>query len=181
MSGCFVAVVGPSGAGKDSLIAAARTRLAADERMVFARRVITRAEGGNEDHDSLDPDAFAAAEAAGAFALSWCAHGLSYGIPATIRADVAAGRIVVANLSRAAVDDGRRLFGRVRIIAVTAPPAVLAHRLAGRGRESEADILARLAMADREVDGADVLRIVNDGPLDLAVSRFVDELTRLAQ
>ena len=100
MSGVFVPVVGPSGAGKDTLIAAARSRFAGDDRIVFVRRTVTRPEGGNEDHDTLDPAAFADRRRAGAYVLSWGAHGLYYGIPATALADVRAGRVVVANLSR---------------------------------------------------------------------------------
>ncbi len=136
MTGCFVAVVGPSGAGKDTLIAAARDRFADDPRFVFVRRVVTRRDGGNEDHDFVEPALFPAAVKAGAFALSWGAHGLFYGIPETVRRDVAAGRVVVANLSRGAVETARGLFPRVAVAVVTAPEAVLAARLAGRARRA---------------------------------------------
>ncbi|WP_165644432.1 phosphonate metabolism protein/1,5-bisphosphokinase (PRPP-forming) PhnN, partial [Oharaeibacter diazotrophicus] len=125
MTGRFVAVVGPSGAGKDTLIAAARSRLAGDDRVVFVRRVVSRADGGNEDHDTLDAACFPAAIAAGAFALHWGAHGLFYGIPARAVADVAAGRIVVANLSRGALDRARAVFPALTVVAVTCPTAVL--------------------------------------------------------
>ena len=85
--GAFVAVVGPSGAGKDTLIGYAKARLAEKGRgrFHFVRRVITRAaDGSTEDHDTLSPMAFERAEADGAFALSWEAHGLCYGLPAEI-------------------------------------------------------------------------------------------------
>lgn len=173
MSGCLVAVVGPSGAGKDTLIAAARDRLADDPRIVFVRRVVTRADGGNEDHDTLDAALFPAAVKAGAFALSWGAHGLYYGIPETVRRDVAAGRVAVANLSRGALDEARRLFPRVRVASVVAPPAVLAARLAGRGRENGAAIEGRLAAAMPRVEGPDVVEIENGGSLAPAVDALV--------
>ena len=50
--GILFFVVGPSGAGKDSLIEGARS---IGEPFVFARRVITRPAGSaGEDHDELD-------------------------------------------------------------------------------------------------------------------------------
>src|SRR5690606_17796598 len=86
MTGTFVAVVGPSGAGKDSVINFARDKLG--DEVVVVRRVVTRtADGGSEDHDSLSAEAFAAAERGGQFALSWEAHGLNYGLPITLEED----------------------------------------------------------------------------------------------
>ena len=79
MAGRLVLVVGPSGAGKDTLIAAGRAALGEDPRFVFPRRVVTRpAVAALEDHESVSPEAFAAARQAGAFALDWEAHGLCY-------------------------------------------------------------------------------------------------------
>lgn len=99
--GALVLVVGPSGAGKDTLMGAAKAALADDPNFVFARRVITRdAMAELEDHDSIDPAGFEAAKAAGAFALSWEAHGLCYGVPIEIDDDIAAGRTLVMNGSR---------------------------------------------------------------------------------
>ena len=99
----LIAVVGPSGAGKDTLMGGARAALAQDTRFRFVRRAITRpAEAGGEDHEALNASAFAARQEAGGFALFWEAHGLSYGIPSDIEADLAARRVVIANLSRAA-------------------------------------------------------------------------------
>ena len=58
--GLFVAIVGPSGAGKDSLIARGRRRAGADDVVAIVRRVVTRAADAHEDHDTLDDAAFAA-------------------------------------------------------------------------------------------------------------------------
>src|SRR3712207_2085991 len=97
----LVAVVGPSGAGKDTLIAGARARLGPDPRFRFVRRGITRpASAGGEDHEPLDRGTFLRRRDAGGFALWWEAHGLLYGVPRDIEADLAASRCVVANLSR---------------------------------------------------------------------------------
>jgi ABC-type phosphate/phosphonate transport system ATPase subunit len=60
----LVAVVGPSGAGKDTLMEAARLRLEGRPGFRFARRVITRpADAGGEEHEALDRAAFLARQA----------------------------------------------------------------------------------------------------------------------
>ena len=178
MSGSFFAVVGPSGAGKDSLIDFARGRLATDPRFAFPARCITRpATAGGEDHIEIAPDAFAALRAEGGFVLDWEAHGLCYGIPAHIADEVEAGTSVIVNLSRGVVDDARRKFHRARVVHVTAPPEVIAGRLAARGRESKADIEARLRRASSAgPSGDDVFRLDNAGSLEDAGTSLVDFL-----
>jgi len=145
--GPLILVVGPSGAGKDTLIALARTHLPEDGRLLFARRVVTRPAGGNEAHGTLDEAAFAVLEAAGRFPLHWRAHGLCYALGPDVAAHLARGGTVVANGSRAALPEARRRFARVRVVLVTAPAELRAQRLAGRGRESLEDIRERLERA----------------------------------
>lgn len=171
MRGTLFLVVGPSGAGKDTLIAAARAKL--DARFAFPRRVITRGADPSEDHEAVDAQSFEARERAGAFALSWRAHGLAYGIPASIAAELERGNDVVANVSRAVVADARRRFPNVRVILVTAPSDVLRARLAARGREAGEAIDARV---ERSVDVAADAVVVNDGALENAVQAFVAAL-----
>jgi len=145
--GRLVLVVGPSGAGKDTLIDLTRAALRDDPSVVFPRRVVTRA-AADEPHDTLDPDAFDKAARAGAFALAWEAHGLRYGIPAGIDDHIRAGRTVVCNVSRAIVAAARERYADVRVVLVTAPADVLAARLAARARGSDGDLARRLARAD---------------------------------
>ena len=173
--GTLVLVVGPSGAGKDSLIAWCRMRLAAEPTVVFPRRVITRVpDGGSEDHDTASEAAFEAAVGRGDFALHWRAHGLGYGIPAGIAEDLAAGRHVVVNVSRAVLDEARRKFQPVRVVVVTAPAEVLAERLRRRGREETGDIAARLARAAAYApSGPDVVVVENAGSLDSAGAKML--------
>lgn len=182
-SGLLVVIVGPSGAGKDTLMDHARAAFAGDTRFVFARRVITRpAEAGGEDHLPATEEAFARAAKAGDFALSWSAHGLSYAIPASVDADLAAGRIVFANLSRKVIPEAEARFARLAVIEISAPAAILARRLAARGRESEADIAARLARdVPVEAARAPVHRISNDRELASVVEEFLTLLRALAR
>jgi phosphonate metabolism protein PhnN/1,5-bisphosphokinase (PRPP-forming) len=159
----LVVVVGASGAGKDTLMERARAELAGDPAFRFVRREITRPAGaGGEDHTEVSPAVFDARRAAGGYALSWEAHGLGYGIPADIAEDLAAGRVVVANISRARIAEAGERFPTM-VLEITAPAEVLAARLAARGRETAADIAARLAREVALPAGVAVVRVVNDG------------------
>jgi phosphonate metabolism protein PhnN/1,5-bisphosphokinase (PRPP-forming) len=175
----LVLVVGPSGAGKDTLIAAAKAALAGDARFVFPRRVVTRdAVAALEDHDTVTPEVFALHAANGAYALSWEAHGLRYGLPASLKQDLIAGRVVVVNASRAMIATALEAFPGTRVVLVEASPEVRAQRLAGRGRESAEEIAGRLRREVPNVpEGA--IRIDNSGALEDGIGRFLDALHRL--
>lgn len=168
--GTLILIVGPSGVGKDSLIAYCRTKLAGSDAVVFPRRAITRgADAGSEDHDSLTADDFRDGIAGGHFMLHWWAHGLGYGIPVSAAAELSTGTSVVVNVSRAVIDAARARFAPAIVVSVTAPVEILAERLRRRGRESGDLIPARLARAvEYEVSGADVVRLDNSGPVDVA-------------
>jgi ribose 1,5-bisphosphokinase len=176
--GALGLVVGPSGAGKDSLLAAARRDIGDDPRFVFPRRVITRAaQADAEDHDTMEPADFEAAEAEGAFVLSWRAHGLAYGIGREALDDVLGGRIVVINVSRGVIPRAERIASRTTVLNVTARPEVLAERIARRGRETAAEIEARLRReAPIAVTTARLIDIRNETTLDEAARAFVAAL-----
>lgn len=163
------AVVGPSGAGKDTLIAGA-LRARPDLRLV--RRVISRpTEAGGEDYEGVTEQEFANRKARGDFALDWQAHGLHYGIP---RAALQGPGDVIFNGSRAALVAARTAFPDLRVILVTAPEAVLAERLAARGREAAADIRARLARAAFGLpDGIKAVTVQNDGSPEVGIARLL--------
>lgn len=178
LPGRLVLVVGPSGAGKDTLIDSARTVLAQDPRFVFPRRVVTRPASEAEDNVVADDAGFRAVAERGGFALSWEAHGHLYGIPAGIVADLAAGHTVVVNVSRTVIGEARRRWPDVTVVEVTAPAEVLARRIAERARPSDGagpDRLARRfepgerASADATID--------NGGELDTAIAAFVATIT----
>ena len=176
MAGALVLVVGPSGAGKDTLINAARSELAADPRFAFPRRTVTRdAVAALEDHDSVTPEAFERMEREGAFALSWRAHGLGYGIPSAILQSIAAGRVVDVNGSRTMAETARRTIPQTRVLLVEATPAVRAARLGGRGRETAEDIARRL---EREVPDrlSGAVRVDNSGSLESGTAAFLRAL-----
>ena len=170
MTGRMIAVVGPSGVGKDSVMQAL---VAARPGLRSVRRVITRpADPGTEDFDPVDEVEFAHRIAAGAFVLEWRAHGLSYGVPATLRDDLAAGRDMLVNLSRGVLEQAARAFPGMVVLRLSASPEVLAARLQGRGREAAADIAVRLARGGAMMPAAvPVVDLCNDGPLADTVAR----------
>ncbi len=149
--GRLVLVVGPSGAGKDTLIDLARAACAGDAQVAFVRRVVTREASAFENNAQVTPEAFALARARGAFAVDWEAHGLSYALPGSIDDDIRAGRSVVANISRTVISTLRAAYANVVVVSITAPPEVLAQRLAARGRATDGPVGERL---HRRVDGA---------------------------
>jgi ribose 1,5-bisphosphokinase len=173
-TGAIVVVVGPSGAGKDSVIGFVAQHFADRADIDFVRRVITRpSDAGGEDHESISGEVFDSRMSAGDFAVAWQAHGLKYGIPKDALEKVQAGRILIANGSRAVLGQFRQTFPRVAIVNITASPQVLASRLVARGRESEQDILNRLKRQVPDIfDEPDVTTIDNSGPLEIAGSRF---------
>ncbi len=174
--GRLVLVVGPSGAGKDTLIALACEALRHDGSVVFARRVVTRAATAAEAHDSMDADAFDRAVRAGAFALTWDAHHLRYGIPIAVDADIRAGRTVVCNVSRTIVAAARARYADVLVVLVTAPPEVLAARLAARSRGSDGDIARRLARADAFAGVTADCVIANVGAPEAAAAALMETI-----
>lgn len=153
--GRLVLVVGPSGAGKDTLIGLAQAACADEDNVVFARRVVTREASEFENNEQVTLGAFRQAKAEGAFAIHWEAHGLCYALPRAIDDALRAGRNVVANISRTVIPLLRAAYEDVVVVSITAPPEVLAARLAARGRSSDGPIGDRLKRSV-ETSGADV-------------------------
>jgi len=179
--GQLVMVVGPSGAGKDTLIDYARSRSIADARISFVRRFVTRAPGIGEENVSMTEAAFAAALTANAFALAWRSHGLAYAVPASIRDDIAAGKVVVVNVSRTALAQAAGVAEHRTVVEITAPPEILMSRLRARQREGAEDIEARLArQVPVDPAGASHEKIDNGGDMARAGEQFLVLLRRLA-
>jgi ribose 1,5-bisphosphokinase len=169
----LVLVVGPSGAGKDTLLDAAKQALADNRRFRFVRRVVTRAaDAGGEAHEAVTEAEFAKRD----FVLQWQAHGLRYGIPADAITD---GIVTVANVSRSIICDAAQRL-RVRVIEVTASQDILAARLTSRGREDAAEIAARLTRKVAIPSDIRVQTVVNDGSMDDGLKRFLAALNRAA-
>jgi ribose 1,5-bisphosphokinase len=164
--GRLVLVVGPSGAGKDTLLGLAKAACAEDGNVIFARRVITRPSSASEDNEEVSAEAFREAAERGDYAMHWEAHGHCYALPRAVDDDLRAGATVLANVSRTVIAAARRTYANVVVIQITAPPNVLAERLAMRGRTSDGRIEHRLGRTVDETTTAPDFTIVNVGTAD---------------
>ncbi|MBR0966725.1 phosphonate metabolism protein/1,5-bisphosphokinase (PRPP-forming) PhnN [Bradyrhizobium diazoefficiens] len=164
--GRLVLVVGPSGAGKDTLLRLAQAACVEDHDIVFPRRIVTRESSADEDNIAVSPDQFRRSQEHGDFAVHWEAHGHCYALPLDINDDIRAGRAVVANVSRTVIGALRKAYANVVVVAITAPPEVLAQRLAARARHSDGNIAERLARSVDDAAAQADVTILNAGSAD---------------
>lgn len=169
--------MGPSGSGKDSLMSGL---LAAypDAGLVAARRYITRPEpAGGEAHVSVTPERFAELSENGAFCMQWQSHGLFYGVPAAIRDDLSAGRIVLVNGSRGYLPEAEQTFPFLEPLLVDVPQSLLEERLISRGREKGLDLSERLRRGQMFQEFPEgTLHVDNSGTLEAGVRNFARAL-----
>ena len=174
--GRLVLVVGPSGAGKDSMMAGAKALCARDGTIVFPRRIVTRPTTADEDHISVSDTGFDDARRGGAFALWWQAHGLKYALPISVDTDVRAGRTVVCNASRGIVAGARIRYAHVTCVLVTARTELLVSRLEGRSRDSDGVLDDRIGRNAIYADLSTDVVIDNSGALQEAVDALTSAL-----
>ena len=171
--GRLVLVVGPSGAGKDTLLRLAKAACTDDLNIVFPRRVITREASASEDNEEASAGTFREALTRGEFAMHWEAHGHCYALSRAIDDDIRAGRTVVANVSRTVVAAMRRTYADVVVVSITAPPNVLAERIALRARGSDGRIEQRLNRTVEDASAAPDVIIVNVSSAEYHARQFV--------
>jgi ribose 1,5-bisphosphokinase len=180
--GALVAVCGPSGAGKDSLLRRVQQMNFDADRVMFPRRIVTRPVSDFEDHDTATPENFERMLASDGFAFWWDAHGLKYGLPVSIDDDIRVGRCIVCNVSRTIIPELRNRYMRVVSVLITAPHEILAARLAARARATDGNLPERMARSTK-VNGhfeADIV-IDNTGSLEDAAWKLQNVIeSRLA-
>jgi len=171
--GRLILVVGPSGAGKDTLLGLAKAACADDGNIVFPRRLITRQASVSEDNDEVSAGTFEAALARDEYAMHWDAHGHRYALSRAIDDDIRSGHTVVANVSRTVIATMRRAYASVLVVSITAPPNVLAERIAMRARGSDGKIEQRLHRTVDEASAVPDVTIVNTGSVDYHARQLV--------
>lgn len=167
MQARLIYLMGPSGSGKDSLLAHARALLAAEAGVVFAHRCITRpADAGGENHVALTREEFLARRKARLFALDWESHGLCYGIGLELNLWLAKGSTVVVNGSRDYLREACNRYPELLPVAVAVSAPSLQRRLQARGREDAAGVARRLQRPAADQSGLEPFETINnDGPL----------------
>ncbi|MFA7893308.1 phosphonate metabolism protein/1,5-bisphosphokinase (PRPP-forming) PhnN [Pseudomonas putida] len=176
--GKLILLIGPSGAGKDSLIDAARSLLAAAH-VEVARRVITRSpEAKGESAIGVSVEQFERMQQQGAFAMHWQANGLQYGIPRQIDEWLEEGRSVLVNGSRGHLAQARTRYPDLLAIRVNVSLDILRQRLQARGRETQTEIDQRLARHASLSDMADdnARTVDNSATLSTAVEALLGVL-----
>jgi len=171
--GRLILVVGPSGAGKDTLLGLARAACSDDPNIVFPRRVITRQASASEDNEEVSAGTFQEALARNEYAMHWEAHGHCYALSRAIDDEIRAGRTVVANVSRTVVAAMRTAYANVLVVSITAPPDVLAERLALRKRASDGRLENRLHRTVDEAAAAPDATIVNTSSAEYHARQLV--------
>lgn len=179
--GVLICVAGPSGAGKDTLINAARAHFAGDARLYFPQRTISRGATPDEPHIPISDEEFERRRRAGEFFLHWRAHGVAYALGRDVRDALESSKTVVANISRAMIGAARDTWPQTFVIHVTVDPAVLRARLIARGRDSAANVDARLQRGG-EVDVPPapwVFPFANSAHVSDTAPRFISLIAQL--
>jgi ribose 1,5-bisphosphokinase len=178
----LIYVMGPSGAGKDSLLEWLRNRLPAASPVHFARRTIDRplqAEG--EQHESVDAANFDSLRDSNAFALHWLANGRQYGVRHCELQPLQKQDWVLVNGSRAHLVQVLRDFEGMNVLHISASADILRARLLARGRESPEAIEARVqrSVAFDIEPRSRVIRLLNDSSLETAGAELMKSLALL--
>ena len=172
----LVYLMGASGSGKDTMLRCLRSTLLPHEPVLVAHRYITRPSGADEASVSLSEAEFERRVLMGCFSLHWASHGLRYGIGVEIDAWLASGAAVVLNGSRTHLAAAHARYPGMVAVEVVADAEVLAQRLAARGRETPAQIAARLRQASLPLEwpaGRTITRLPNNGAPEIAARQLL--------
>lgn len=168
--GRLIYVMGPSGAGKNSVIVSARENSNKNKHLYFSPRYITQPAVEDADDDlTISVAAFAHYKRIGGFALDWEAHGFFYGVSTAIDTLLRAGKCVVVNGSRDYLATALRKYPHMTAVLITVAPEVARTRLHARGRERPEVIMARVQRAPQiAIPPQQLHTIDNSGPLEHA-------------
>lgn len=173
--------MGPSGAGKDTILRIIRSKLPSN--VLIAKRYITRPyDPVGEEHTPISEDIFNCLQEQNQFAMSWQSHGYKYGIGREINEWLACGVSVIVNGSREWYPKARKRFPDLCPVVIDISENTLKRRLLARGRENHEQIAARLqrARAYRE-HLREVKTISNNGAPEDAASVFLQFVYNMSQ
>lgn len=169
----IVLIIGPSGAGKDTLIKEAKKEF--KEKINFVKRYITRESDVNESNYYIDEYAFEILRHNSYFASSWNAHGNFYGIPKRFIKN----GINLISISRGRIKDFENLYDNVYTINITLPKEILNQRLLKRGRENKEDIEKRVQREYEKIEAKNLIEFDNLASIEDSKKNFISLLKRI--
>jgi ribose 1,5-bisphosphokinase len=176
----LIYVMGPSGAGKDSVLGWLRAHWPANLPVHWARRTITRpAAAGGEAHEEVDVQGFERLQSQGELALAWQANGLHYGVRHSELAPLQQGHWVLVNGSRGHLPHALQNHPGLQVVHITADPTTLVQRLTQRQRETPEQIQQRVARASAFEVPPGAIEVLNNSTLDDAGQALLFALGRL--
>lgn len=176
----LIYVMGPSGAGKDSVLGWLREQLLPALPVHWAQRTITRpALAGGEAHEEIDTASFISLRDQGKFAMAWQANGLHYGVRHTELKALQQGHWVLVNGSRGHLHHAQQSHPGLQVVHITADSATLMQRLTARQRETPDQIRQRIERAGAFAVPHGAIQILNNGTLDQAGHELLMALKNL--
>lgn len=138
-------LVGPSGAGKDTLLNEIKQKQYSDHQPTVGHRYITRTPTINdENHIQLSTFDFNRRKDSGLFLFDWTSHGYQYAIGKEVKKWIKSGNNVIVNGSREYLKQAQDIYPPLIPIWITVSESVLRDRLIKRGRETAKEIELRL-------------------------------------
>jgi len=169
-------LVGPSGAGKDTLLRELKKYSYAETQPLVAHRYITRAPlDGDENHIELSAFDFNRRQESGLFLFNWESHGHQYAIGREVKKWVKSGHNVIINGSREYLATAREILPAVVPIWIRVSEQVLRERLISRGRET-ADQIEQRIQRNRQLESLrprNCILIYNDQTIEDCVGQII--------
>jgi ribose 1,5-bisphosphokinase len=169
--------MGPSGAGKDTLMAGAGKRLPG--RLAVAERLVTRPCPNAAGDRFVTREVMGRLLREGRLALQWSCHGFDYGIEKSIESFLLEGTAVLVNGSRGYFTEALALYPALKPVLVTAEPGILRARLLERAREGGDSIRERLLRTDDSfaLDLGGIPVVDNSRDLEGALESFLGHIS----
>ncbi|SDN75695.1 ribose 1,5-bisphosphokinase [Desulfonauticus submarinus] len=167
----IILVVGPSGAGKDTLIRYAKKKFSADKNIIFLKRYITRKSDEYEDNYYISSKEFYILKQQNFFFTTWEAYNYQYGI--SFNNVELNGKKIVISISRTKVNDFEKKFKNVLTLFITASPESLRKRLKKRHRDSFWE--NRLERQLLPFNAKRLVKIINED-IELAKKQFINAI-----